>query len=80
MTRQNGRSVFADLAVAPPDAVFLVSSKFREDANPKKVNMGVGGGLQRLLLAVWPQHNLADVKKPDPILRGPANQKDAMQG
>jgi aspartate/tyrosine/aromatic aminotransferase len=43
MTRQSGQSAFADLAVAPPDAVFLVSAKFREDASPKKVNMGVGG-------------------------------------
>ena len=43
MPASAGGSAFADVPVAPPDAVFLVASSFREDPAPKKVNMGVGG-------------------------------------
>lgn len=43
MTGTSTSSAFAQTPVAPPDAVFLVSTSFREDADSKKVNMGVGG-------------------------------------
>lgn len=36
-------SVFGDVPLAPPVAVFKLSADFREDGHPQKVNLGVGG-------------------------------------
>lgn len=36
-------SVFTEVPQAVPVAVFKLSSDFREDQNPNKVNLGVGG-------------------------------------
>uniref|UniRef100_G3N500 Aspartate aminotransferase n=1 Tax=Gasterosteus aculeatus aculeatus TaxID=481459 RepID=G3N500_GASAC len=35
-------SVFGDVPLAPPVAVFKLSADFREDGHPQKVNLGVG--------------------------------------
>uniref|UniRef100_A0A8C9ZHD8 Aspartate aminotransferase n=1 Tax=Sander lucioperca TaxID=283035 RepID=A0A8C9ZHD8_SANLU len=35
-------SIFSDVPLAPPVAVFKLTADFREDSNPQKVNLGVG--------------------------------------
>lgn len=49
-------SLFAEVPLAAPVAVFKLSADFRDDKDPKKVNLGVGGelGCCRLsVLAAW---------------------------
>lgn len=36
-------SVFAQVPQAPPVLVFKLTADFREDPDPRKVNLGVGG-------------------------------------
>jgi len=36
-------SIFGEVPLAAPVAVFKLSADFREDQNPNKVNLGVGG-------------------------------------
>lgn len=36
------RSWFAGVQMGPPDAILGVSEAFKRDANPKKINLGVG--------------------------------------
>lgn len=36
-------SVFAEVPQAPPVLVFKLTADFREDPDPRKVNLGVGG-------------------------------------
>jgi len=35
-------SIFADVPVAPPDAILSLAARFKEDPYPKKVNLGIG--------------------------------------
>ena len=36
-------SLFAEVPLAPPDAVFGLQKEFSDDSHPQKVNLGVGG-------------------------------------
>jgi len=38
-------SVFAEVAVKPPDAVFHVNDMYNSDTDPRKVNLSIGGEL-----------------------------------
>ena len=38
-----GKSRFADVPLAPPDGVFNVLALYKEDEDPQKVNLSVGG-------------------------------------
>lgn len=40
-------SIFSDVPQAPPVAVFKLTADFREDDHPQKVNLGVGGKVER---------------------------------
>lgn len=37
------KSVFDGMEAAPPDAIFNVLARYKEDNFPKKVNLSVGG-------------------------------------
>jgi len=40
---QDGGSVFEEVPVMPPDAVFHVNDMYNSDPDPKKVNLSIGG-------------------------------------
>lgn len=40
-------SIFSDVPQAPPVAVFKLTADFREDDHLQKVNLGVGGKVER---------------------------------
>ena len=52
-------SVFQDVDRAPPDVVFNVVGKYKEDTDVNKVNLSIGGKLQRSL-----QQKESPAKKP----------------
>lgn len=35
-------SVFQQVPLAPPDAIFNLTNQFKADTDPKKINIGVG--------------------------------------
>ena len=43
MTDQSAPSLFADIELAQPVAVFKLTADFKKDAFEKKINLGVGG-------------------------------------
>ena len=45
MSSSSPTSVFDGMEAAPPDAIFNVLTKYKEDTFPKKVNLSVGGEL-----------------------------------
>lgn len=40
-----GKSRFSEVELAPPDAIFNVLARFKDDKDPQKVNLSVGGEL-----------------------------------
>lgn len=41
--RRKLSSLFSELEMCPPDAIFNVKTKFLADKSPDKVNLGIGG-------------------------------------
>ena len=39
-------SKFQDVERAPPDIVFNVATRYREDTDPNKVNLSIGGNVK----------------------------------
>ena len=50
MTDTSAPSLFADVELAQPVAVFKLSADFRKDTFDKKINLGVGGMFNELYI------------------------------
>eukprot|EP01083_Nonionella_stella_P002465 7118_1 len=40
--KDNASAVFGDVPTLPPDAIFFTKQRYKEDKEPKKVNLGIG--------------------------------------
>ncbi|CAG8583881.1 9487_t:CDS:10 [Acaulospora morrowiae] len=42
LTKMTSSSIFQDIELAPPDAIFSLTARYKDDRSPQKVNLGVG--------------------------------------
>lgn len=48
-----GVSIFKDVPLVPTDHVFHVNQQYKDDKNPNKVNLGIGGKVSLYFCGKW---------------------------
>ena len=48
-----GVSIFKDVPLVPTDHVFHVNQQYKDDTNPNKVNLGIGGKVSLYFCGKW---------------------------